>query len=83
MKYENIMADELTEEQLKALYEEKPPPLATSAALGLRECLRIEAERAASPAWNNRADAGYQRYKLTQAIEALRIAATITYFETN
>lgn len=83
MKYENIMPDELTEEQLLAIREEKPPPLATSAALGLRECLRIESERAASKAWNNRPEAAYERYKLGLAIEALRIASTVTYFETN
>ena len=83
MIYETIMADEITPEQLEAMREEKPPPLATAAALGLRECQRIEAERAASPVWNNRADAAYQRYKLTQAIEALKLASTITYFETN
>ena len=83
MTYENIMADEITPEQLEAMREEKPPPLATAAALGLRECQRIESERAASKAWNNRSEAAYERYKLGLAIEALKLASAVTYFETN
>lgn len=77
------MDDPLTAEQIEVLREQKPPTLANAAAIGLRECLFIKAARITSKAWMNRADAAWEMYRLDQAIAALKLASTITYFETN
>lgn len=77
------MDDVLTADQVALLREQKPPPLANAAALGLRECLLIKAARITSKAWMNRADAAWEMYRLDQAIAALTTASNITYFETN
>jgi hypothetical protein len=54
-----------------------------AAAMGLRECRRIAAEREASPAWNAKPGAQEMRYALACAIEALSVCDSITYFETD
>ncbi len=50
---------------------------------GIQELETIQADRAASREWNARPDAEMRRFKLNAAINALKVAATITYFETN
>jgi hypothetical protein len=52
-----------------------------AAAAGLLELLDIQRERAASPAWNARAEAIQRKDRLTCAIAALRTCLHITYFE--
>lgn len=69
----------------KEAMQAQGPGIPGHAALegAIRELERIQRERAASAPWNAHPDASLRRERLTDALNLLKMALAITYFETN
>lgn len=76
--------DPITDADREAMLAQGPGiPNHASLEGAIRELERIKTERAASSAWNAHPDAPLRRQRLSDALNLIKMALAITYFETN